>query len=79
MTFIIDDILLSPAKFTIWVGKKLRETAFQELTDESRVYEKLLELEMRYEMGEVSDETYEKEESKLMERLEAIRKMREER
>jgi len=78
MAFIIDDILLSPLKFTVWIGKKLAETSHAELTDESSVHEALLHLQMRYEVGEVSEEAYEKEEAKLMERLEAIRKMKEE-
>jgi len=78
MSLIIDDILLSPLKFTIWVGKKLSETAFAELTDESSVHEELLNLQMRYEVGEISEQTYEKEEEKLMERLEVISKLKEE-
>ena len=78
MALIIDDILLSPMKFTVWLGKKLAETAHAELTDESRVHEELLNLQMQYEVGEVSEEAYEKEEDRLMERLEAIRKEKEE-
>lgn len=78
MAFIIDDILLFPLKIPIWIGKKLREMAYEEITDESKVHEELLHLQMRYEMGEVSEEIYEKEEVRLMERLEAIRKMKEE-
>lgn len=77
MAFIIDDILFSPLKFTIWLGKKLREVAIQEMTDESRVHEELLQLQMRYEMGEISDEEYEEGEARLMERLESIRQMKE--
>jgi len=78
MAFIIDDILFSPLKFSIWIGKKLAETAHAELTDESKVHEELLQLQMRYEVGEISEETYEKEEEKLMERLEVISKLKEE-
>ena len=78
MTLIVDDIMFSPLKFSIWIGKKLAETAHAELTDESRVHEDLLQLQMRYEVGEISEEEYEKEEARLMERLEAIRKMKEE-
>ncbi len=78
MAFIIDDILLSPLKLTIWLGKKLRESAYEEMTDESRIHEELLQLQMRYEMEEIDDEKYETEETKLMERLESIRKMKEE-
>jgi len=78
MAFIIDDILLAPIKLTVWLGKKLEEIAHTELTDESRIHEELLNLQMRYEIGDVSEETYEKEESRLMEQLESIRKMKEE-
>ena len=51
MAFIIDDILLSPIRLTVWVAEKLRDAAFQEMTDDSRVHEELLHLQMRYEMG----------------------------
>ena len=78
MAFIIDDILLSPLKFTVWIAEKLKENAYREITDESRVHEELLALQMRYEMEEISEEEYEKEEAGLMERLEAIRVMKEE-
>ena len=78
MAFILDDILLSPLKLTVWLGKKLRESAYEEMTDESKIHEELLHLQMRFEMEEIDDETYEKEETKLMDRLEAIRKMKEE-
>ena len=78
MAFILDDILLSPLKLTVWLGKKLRESAYEEMTDESRIHEELLHLQMRYEMEEIDDETYEREETQLMERLEAIRKLKEE-
>ena len=78
MVFIIDDILLSPLKFTMWLGNKLRESAYQEMTDESKIHEELLQLQMRYETEEISEETYEKEEARLMEQLDAIREMKEE-
>ncbi|MFA4932753.1 MAG: gas vesicle protein GvpG [Caldisericia bacterium] len=78
MAFIIDDILFFPLKLTIWLGEKLRDAAYQELTDESKIHEELLQLQMRYEMEEVGQEEYEKQESRLMERLEVIRKMKEE-
>lgn len=78
MALIIDDILFSPLKLTVWLGKKLAETAHEELTDESKIHEELLHLQMRYEMEEISEEEFVKQETRLMERLEAIRKMKEE-
>ena len=77
MALIIDDILFSPLKFTLWLGNKLSEAAYQEMTDESKIHEGLLHLQMRYEMEEISQEEYEKEENRLMEELETIRKMKE--
>ena len=78
MALIIDDILFSPLKLTVWLANKLRESTYEDMTDESKVHEELLQLQMRYEMEEIGDEEYEKKESKLMERLEAIREIKEE-
>ena len=69
---------LLPAKGTIWIAKKLKQTAEAEITDKSKVQEDLLDLQMRFEMGEVDEEEYNKREEKLLERLEAIRKYEEE-
>jgi len=77
MAFILDDILFSPLKFTIWLGSKLRDAAYQEMTDESKIHEALLELQMRHEMDEINDQEFEAEESRLMEELEAIRELKE--
>ena len=78
MAFILDDILFSPLKLTIWLGEKLRDTAYNEMTDESKIREGLLHLQMQFEMDEISEEEYEKQETRLMEQLEMIRKMKEE-
>ena len=42
MAFILDDILFSPLKLTIWLGEKLRDAAYNEMTDESKIHEGLL-------------------------------------
>jgi hypothetical protein len=78
MAFILDDILFSPIKFTIWLGEKLKDAAYQEMTDESKIHEGLLQLQMRFEMDEINEEEYQEQERQLMERLETIRKMKEE-
>lgn len=78
MAFILDDILFSPIKLTIWLGEKLRDAAYNEITDESKIHEGLLQLQMKFEMDEISEAEYEKEETRLMEQLEMIRKMKEE-
>jgi len=78
VAFILDDILFSPLKLTIWLGEKLRDAAYNEMTDESKIREGLLHLQMQFEMDEINEEEYEKQETRLMEKLEMIRKMKEE-
>ena len=78
MAFIVDDILFSPIKFPVWIAKKLAESAEKEMTDNSNIHEDLLELQMRNELGEISDEEYDRQETMLMEKLEGIRKYKEE-
>ena len=67
-----------PIKGLIFVTKKLRRTAKEAQTDKASIQEDLLELQMRYEIGEIDDEEYEKEEAQLMDKIEAIRKIEEE-
>jgi len=70
--------LLLPLKGITWIGQVLREQAESEITDKSRVQEELLNLQMRFEMDEINEEEYAKQEEKFLERLEAIRKYEEE-
>lgn len=67
-----------PIKGIAWIGQKLKDQAEAEFMDKSKVNEELLNLQMRFEMDEISEEEYEKKETKLLERLEAIRKYEEE-
>jgi len=70
--------ILIPIKGVAWIGQKLKEHAETELTDKSKIQEELLNLQMRFDMGEIGEEEYEKKEVKLLGRFEAIRKYEEE-
>jgi len=76
MAFLVDDILLSPITLVRWIGEKVHEAATREVTDESKVQEGLLELQLLYEIGDITAEEYEQKEAELMERLEAIQKFK---
>ena len=67
-----------PVKGMVWIGSKLKKTAEEEATDEGGIQEQLLNLQMRFEMDEISEEEYDRKETQLMEKLEAIRKYKEE-
>ena len=76
--FLIDDILLAPLNGLIWLGKKIDEVAEKEFSDEGLIKEKLMQLQLRFEIDEISEENYNRQEKELLERLEAIRKAKEE-
>jgi hypothetical protein len=75
---LIDDLLLLPIKGFIGIFKKIHEMAVQELSDEDYVRERLMELQLKYELDELSEEEYTKREKELMERLDGIKKAKEE-
>ncbi len=75
---LIDDLLLLPIRGFIGIFKKIHEMAVQELSDEDYIRERLMELQLKYELDELSEEEYTKQEKELMERLDAIRKAKEE-
>ena len=75
--FLIDDILLAPLNGIIWLGKKINEVAEKEFSDEGLIKEKLMQLQLRFEIDEISEENYNRQEKELLGRLDAIRKAKE--
>jgi len=76
--FLIDSILLAPVKGVIWLGKMINEAVEKETSDEGVIKEKLMELQLQFELDEISEEEYNKKEKELLERLDIIRRNNEE-
>lgn len=77
MIFLLDDLILAPIKGVAWVAEKLDAMVEQEMTDDSRVREELLELQMRLELEDITEEDYQSRETELLNRLEEIRRYKE--
>lgn len=74
---IIDDILIGlPAKGLMAIFKKIHELAEAEATDESKLKEQLLRLQTMFELDEISEEEYQKQEDEILERLDEVRKQK---
>lgn len=71
--------VLGAPRMVHWLAKKVTEEAERELLDENRVRAQLLELQTRYDLGEVTEQEYERQERTLVERLNAIREAKAER
>ena len=69
--FLIGDILLAPVKSVIWLTKKINEVVEKELYDEGRIKKELMDLQLRFELNEISEEEYIKQEKELLARLDA--------
>jgi gas vesicle protein GvpG len=65
---------LAPLRGTVWIAEKLVEYAESELNDEASVRRLLVEVEIAFENGELSEAEYEQIEDELLDRLETIRK-----
>ena len=76
--FLIDSILLAPVKGVIWFGKKISEVVEKETSDQGVIKEKLMELQLEFELDEISEDEYNKKEKELLERLDVIRRNNEE-
>ena len=75
--FLIDSILLAPVKGVVWLGEKLNEVAEKELNDDGFIKQELMELQLRFELDEISEQEYNEKENELLDRLDAIVKSKE--
>ena len=71
--FLIDDLLLAPVNGFKFILGQIQKLADQELNDDTVIKEQLLELEMRRELDEVSDEEFREREAELFARLRVIK------
>ncbi len=82
MAFLLDDLLLLPLTGPIsgfkWVMRTIQKLADEELLDDQPWKERLIELQMRLELGEISEEDYVAEEKVVFQALRDIRARREE-
>ena len=66
---LIDDLLLSPVKGLFGLFREIEKMADRELTDQEALQEKLLHLQMRFELDEIGEEEYAEQEAEILDRL----------
>ncbi|NMW20782.1 MAG: gas vesicle protein GvpG [Chlorobiaceae bacterium] len=71
--FIIDDILFAPLNGLIFIAEKINDVVEKETSDEGTVKERLMALQLRFELDEIDEEEYDREEDNLLKKLERIR------
>jgi hypothetical protein len=82
VAFILDDILLLPIKGPLagfrWIMKQIQTMADEELLNDRPWKERLIELQMMLEVGDITEEQYAVEEQEVFRMLREIRARREE-
>lgn len=74
--FLIDQLLLAPAKAVFFVFREIAKRADEESGDDEAVKQELRELYMSLESGKISEQEFERREQVLIRRLEKIENMR---
>jgi hypothetical protein len=71
--FVVDDLLMAPARGLFWIFRKIHQAAQEELvTDAESITAELSALYMRLETGKLTEEEFAVEEKRLLERLDKI-------
>ena len=82
MAFLLDDILLLPIKLPVagftWILRQIQTMANEELLNDQLWKERLIELQMMLEVGDITETEYAEEEAKVFAALRDIRARKEE-
>ncbi|PYQ29360.1 MAG: gas vesicle protein GvpG [Acidobacteria bacterium] len=80
--FLLDDILLLPIRLPIagfnWILRQVKTMADEEMLNDQVWKERLIELQMMWEVGDITEEQYKEEEAKVFAALRDIRARKEE-
>jgi hypothetical protein len=65
-----------PFKGLIFLAEKINEVIEKETSDEGTIKERLMALQLKFEMDEIDEEEYDKREDELLKLLENIREQK---
>ena len=63
---------LAPVRGVAWIGEQIAEEADRQLDPEARIRRELGRLQVEHELGDLSDEEFERREDELFEQLEEV-------
>ena len=80
--FLLDDLLMLPLKLPVagfnWIMKQIQTMANEELLDDQPWKERLIELQMMLEVGDITEAEYAEQEKQVFAALREIRARKEE-
>jgi Gas vesicle protein G len=71
--FLVDDLVVAPARFVLWIVRQVHEAAKEELGGEKqRLTAELGQLHAMLESGRLSEEEFDQRELIVLDRLDAV-------
>ncbi|MFK8906648.1 gas vesicle protein GvpG [Streptomyces sp. YS-3] len=67
---------VAPVRAVTWVAQRVVDRAEEEYYDPAPIWRRLAELEQQLLQGEIDEETFDRQEDELLDRLEEIREFR---
>ncbi len=74
--FILDDIILAPVKGVASLAKMIHNRVEEELYNPDKIQEELMQLQLQFELDEISEEEYDAREEELLARLQESQQRR---
>ncbi len=71
----IHKLVSAPINLVIKIGEKIKEETDKELYDLPTIQQKLIQLQMMYELGEIPEEAFQEKEDELLTRYEMAKQM----
>lgn len=63
---------MSPINGLMWLARKVEDLSDQDLSDKGKIKEMLMELQLRFELDEISEEEFNQRQDDLLQRLNSI-------
>ncbi|MGD6818885.1 gas vesicle protein GvpG [Metabacillus sp. 84] len=71
----IHKLFTAPLNLVVKVGEKIKEEADKELFDIPTIQQKLIQLQMMYELDEIEEQAYKEQEEQLLLRYETAKRL----
>ncbi|AZB44157.1 gas vesicle protein GvpG [Bacillus sp. FJAT-42376] len=71
----IHKLFTAPLNLVVKVGEKIKEEADKELYDIPTIQQKLIQLQMMYELDEIEEQAYKEQEEQLLMRYETAKRL----
>ncbi|WP_227937105.1 gas vesicle protein GvpG [Alkalihalobacillus deserti] len=68
-------LISAPINLVIKIGEKVKEEADKELYDLPTIQQKLIQLQMMYELGDIPEDAYKEKEKELLMRYEIAKRL----